>query len=491
MPARTLPPRFATRLGAAWLAAGLGLGACSGDSFNPREVDRLAIVDSAYGFIALGQNYLFQAEPRNARGERIAVQVQWSSSNPAIVRVNGDGLATAIQPGGVTLTAAAGGVLASVPVTVDQVPAALTIVFGDRQSGSPGGTLPTPLTVQVTDALRHPIPDVTLAFEAGPEGGSVGSPTTTTDFQGIASSSFTLGAVAGNYTATASVPGSSLAAGFSISTAGPFNVELMWLTPASAGVQAAFADAEARWEAVITGDLPDDYALIPAYSCGANPDLDQSLDDILIFVTIVDFDGPGGVLGQAGPCYYHEVGGLPAIGAMFFDAADLSSLQQQGQLRDVVIHEMGHVLGLGTHWTTLGLLANPSLEGGVDPYFTGAMAIAEFDIAGGSGYAGNKVPVEDQGGPGTADGHWRDAVFLNELMTGYLDFGSNPLSRITIASFEDLGYMVDLTVADPYTLSFPAPPAALRRRLQLKDDLRHFPARWLKRNAKIRPPFQP
>lgn len=484
---QTLP----LRLAAALLAAGLGLAACSGDSFDPAEVDRLAIVDSTYGFIALGQNYLFQAEPRNARGERIAAAVQWSSSNPSVVRVNGDGLATAIARGEVTLTAAAGGVLASVPVAVDQVPAALTIVFGDRQSGSPGGALPTPLTVQVTDALRHPIAGVTLAFEAGPEGGSVGSPAATTDFFGIASSSFTLGGVAGNYTATASVPGSSLTAGFTITTAGPFNVELMWLTPASAGVQAAFADAEARWEAVITGDLPDDYALIPAYSCGANPDLDQSLDDIIIFVTITEFDGPGGVLGQAGPCYYHEVGGLPAIGAMFFDAADLSSLQQQGLLGDVVIHEMGHVLGLGTHWTTLGLLANPSLSGGVDPHFTGPMAIAEFDIAGGSGYVGGKVPVEDQGGPGTADGHWREAVFFNELMTGYLDFGVNLLSRITIASFEDLGYMVDLAAADPYTLSLPAPPAALRRRLQLKDDLRHFPPRWLRRNAKIRPPFRP
>lgn len=160
-------------------------------------------------------------------------------------------------------------------------------------------------------------------------------------------------------------------------------------------------------------------------------------------------------------------------------------------LRDVVIHEMGHVLGFGTHWTTLGLLADPALQGGVDPHFTGAMAIAEFDLAGGAGYGGAKVPVEDQGGPGTADGHWRDALFINELMTGYLDFGVNPLSRITIGSFADLGYSVDLAAADPYTLILPAPPAALIRRLHLQGDVRRFPPRRLDRNAKIQPPFRP
>lgn len=486
-----LQGRAAAGLRGGVLLSALALAACSDDRFDPSVVERIAIVDSTYGFIALGQNHLFQAEPRNGQGELVQGGVQWSSSDPAILRVNGDGLATAVARGEVTLTAAVGAVQASVPVVVDQVPHALTIVFGDRQSSSPGGTLPTPLTVQVTDALRHPIPGVAVAFAEGPEGGIVGSDTVTTDFQGIAGSSFTLGAAAGTYTATASVPGTTLTAAFSLHTAGPFDLELMWLTPASPGVQQAFADAEARWEGIITGDLPDDYALIPAYSCGLNPDVDRPLDDVLIFVTITEIDGPGGVLGQAGPCYYHSVGGLPAVGSMFFDAADLASLQQQGLLRDVVIHEMGHVLGFGTHWNALGLLADPSLQGGVDPHFTGPLAIAQFDLAGGSGYPGAKVPVEDQGGPGTADGHWRDFVFGNELMTGYLDFGGNPLSAISIASFADLGYTVDLAAADPFTLFGSGLRAGDGRRLHLRNDLLRGRVRRLDRNAKIQPPYQP
>ena len=59
------------------------------------------------------------------------------------------------------------------------------------------------------------------------------------------------------------------------------------------------------------------------------------------------------------------------------------------------------------------------------------------------------------GGPGTADAHWRELVFDNELMTGFVNFGTNPLSGITVASLADVGYAVNLAGADPY--SIPAP----------------------------------
>jgi hypothetical protein len=42
----------------------------------------------------------------------------------------------------------------------------------------------------------------------------------------------------------------------------------------------------------------------------------------------------------------------------------------------------------------------------------------------------------------------------SELMTGFLDKnGSNPLSRVTIAGLDDLGYTVDYATADTYTKS--------------------------------------
>ena len=40
----------------------------------------------------------------------------------------------------------------------------------------------------------------------------------------------------------------------------------------------------------------------------------------------------------------------------------------------------------------------------------------------------------------------------NELMSGFLDTGVNPISRLTVGALEDVGYEVDLDAADPYTL---------------------------------------
>ncbi len=62
------------------------------------------------------------------------------------------------------------------------------------------------------------------------------------------------------------------------------------------------------------------------------------------------------------------------------------------------------------------------------------------------------VPVANRGRAGTFGGHWRESVFGNELMTGFLDGGVNPLSRMTIASLEDLGYSVNYDAADPFEL---------------------------------------
>jgi hypothetical protein len=122
-------------------------------------------------------------------------------------------------------------------------------------------------------------------------------------------------------------------------------------------------------------------------------------------------------------------------------------------------------MGFGTLWSARGLLVNPSLPNnrGVDTHFRGTRAIAAFNAMGGNGYAGGqKVPVENQdGGAGTRDSHWRQSVLLNELMTGTLSVSSSPLSRLTVASLEDLGYEVDEQGADAFQIGpFPAPPRA-------------------------------
>jgi hypothetical protein len=63
-----------------------------------------------------------------------------------------------------------------------------------------------------------------------------------------------------------------------------------------------------------------------------------------------------------------------------------------------------------------------------------------------------RVPLENTGGAGTADSHWRETIFRNELMSGFVAAPGNPLSRVTAGSLQDLGYTVDLSAAEPFGL---------------------------------------
>ncbi|UVO51893.1 pre-peptidase C-terminal domain-containing protein [Sphingomonas sp. SUN019] len=195
--------------------------------------------------------------------------------------------------------------------------------------------------------------------------------------------------------------------------------------------QALFDQAAARWESVITGDIPN-----------FNSSRYGLIDDLLIDASISAIDGQGSVLGQAGPDEFRSGSLLPSHGVMQFDSADIASLAGGGSLLGVILHEMGHVLGIGTLWDSLGLESNFR--------YTGANALAEYRTLSGNPNA-TFVPVENDGGPGTAGGHWEESVFNGELMTGFAN-GSLAMSRMTIASLKDVGYQVDLSQADPYVL---------------------------------------
>lgn len=247
-------------------------------------------------------------------------------------------------------------------------------------------------------------------------------------------------------------------------TESPFRIEVRFVGGLSPEQQAVFATAADRWAAAVVGDLP-------SVRVG-----DDVVDDVLIEAEGLHLDGPGQVLGRAGPTRLRPASAdqaalLPVTGVMAFDTADLAQLESDGALVDVIVHEMGHVLGIGSIWDLKGLLAGADTA---DPTFTGAAATAQYrallaDLAGDFDAAEvTAVPVENTGGPGTRASHWREAVFGPELMTGFLNAGENPLSRMTVASLADLGYEVDLAAADEYELPATPPPALVRfgRRLR-------------------------
>ncbi len=265
----------------------------------------------------------------------------------------------------------------------------------------------------------------------------------------------------------------------------------------------AFDNAAARWESHLTGDLLDVNLTSQGYPvCGAGPVVEW-VDDLVIRAIVVPIDGPGGILGQAGPCAF-RVNLLPAFGLMQFDSDDLAALEANNQLDDVILHEMGHVLGFGTIWGTLGLRLG---TGTIDPRFTGGFAIQRYMAIGGTGAPCDPpnintvcVPLEGTGGPGTADSHWREDscstcqsadFFGNELMTGFISSpgNPNPLSSTSLEQFNDLGYpVVDTIGADPFTLNTSLiAPAVSGPRLKLVDDIWRGPVYLIEEDGTLTP----
>jgi len=223
---------------------------------------------------------------------------------------------------------------------------------------------------------------------------------------------------------------------YPVVSAGGFDIDLVF-TGFSSSQRAIFEQAAARWEQIILGDLPD-----VSYQ-------GTMIDDLQISASAVTIDGVGGILGQAGPDSLRSGSFLPAHGIMQYDIADLARMESTGELLGVIEHEMAHVLGFGVLWDNLGLLTGAS---GSDPRFTGTQAVAEYNRI--FGLSGSSVPVEAGGGAGTRLSHWRESTFGTELMTGWYNSGRiNPLSSMTVGSMEDLGYVVDMHAADPYTPS--------------------------------------
>jgi hypothetical protein len=366
------------------------------------------------------------------------------------------------DPGENTLTATFPGTSVP-PVTFTataRLDGTLTISAGEYQAGMAGEAVPVPPRVRLRDPDGRPVSGATVTFRVLSGGGMVTGARVDTDADGYAEvGSWVLGSVASINVLTATVEDYMAwvqfrGAGCSGGGGGGYEVTICWVTPVSSRLQEAIEWAGARWSRVVVGDLPAVPVNARAGECGTrSPAVDLVVDDLLIFAAEVDIDGPGGVLGQAGWCFTRS-GGLPVVGLMEFDAADVAALSWTSVLDDLVLHEMGHVLGIGSSlWS--GLLRDPSGPGSsLDTHFVGAGAIAAFDAIGGSGYSGHKVPVENTGGPGTVNAHWRESVFGSELMTGWLlEWEKNPLSIVTVRSLADLGYVVDPSAADSFRLA--------------------------------------
>lgn len=236
-----------------------------------------------------------------------------------------------------------------------------------------------------------------------------------------------------------------------------YALEVRWLGDApSAPTQLAFNRAVSRIKSIIVGgltpvQLPADFNV---EQCNAEltgyPDVpQQTVQGLIIYVLVEPIDGPGQVLGSAGPCLVRgENRNKPALGVMRLDQADLQSFSTQERLDALILHETLHVVGFGTIWTDNALLTG---EDTPDARFVGAEARdACAEDMGGETTCATDVPVHSIDGEGSAYSHWRETIFMSELMTPFLQVGSAPLSAMSIRSLADLGYDVDASSADEF-----------------------------------------
>ena len=225
---------------------------------------------------------------------------------------------------------------------------------------------------------------------------------------------------------------------------GAFNIELIFGPGFTGEARAEIRRAAERWMEVVVGDLPD----VPVDGTGPEyctnraptPRLTGVVDDLLIYLHMRP--GDGNSLGLANQCSRREASGLAVLGANWFSGV-FHSPPHNYSFYETALHEIGHVLGIG-YWEIK--------DRGTDPHFPGPLAIAAFDAAGGEGYTGGKVPVEDQGTLGGAGKwiHWRRRIMPHDIMSiGSFDASVTP---ITVQALADLGHVVDVTKADPYTL---------------------------------------
>ena len=207
-----------------------------------------------------------------------------------------------------------------------------------------------------------------------------------------------------------------------------YNIKIQFAGTWTADLYDGFTKAADLISKYIGGDIPD----VNVFSRGKT----TFVDDILISAELSAIDGSGGVLGQAGPTAIRTGSFLPATATMQFDIADAKAFDaipngDGSSLWDIIVlHEMMHSIGFGTIWSNKGLVNS-------DGFFTGANADAA--------YGHRLIPVEQDGGSGTAGSHWDEETFGAELMTGYINNSNNYLSGFTVASLADLGYSLSPT----------------------------------------------
>ena len=328
-------------------------------------------------------------------------------------------------------------------------PVALVATNTTALTGFASGAASAAPAVRVVDPFGNVVPGVSVGFSVFSGGGTLATPTTSvSNASGIATAgTWTLGRTLALQSVRAAITGASTIVAGQVQSS--FRASVRYAGTVNTDVQARTQGALDRLRMTVVGQFGDFAVaaldLFPACGVTGLGLIDETIQDIAFYVQEGAIDGVGGTKVQSTQCV-NRATGQGVITAIRVDVADYPAMIADGSLEPAILHEMLHGLGFGRVW----LIALLQDAGAINPRFLGPLATAAFAAAGGVSSPG--VPAENVGAVGVRDVHWRSTSFGDELMTSVVLAGQlRPMSRITIQSLADIGFTVNLGMADSFT----------------------------------------
>ncbi len=193
------------RLGACALVA-----ACGGDSVSPEPQRTVASVSISPSTptVADGDTVHLRSTLRDEAGQAFTeppddVKVAWTSADEAVATVDGAGIVTGRSPGKAVITATAAGKSATSTVTVTPVATTLRMEGGNGQEGEVGAALAAKLVVRAVDRGGKGMKGVAVKWAVTAGDGTLAPDAATTDDEGYARATWTLGDAEGEQKARA------------------------------------------------------------------------------------------------------------------------------------------------------------------------------------------------------------------------------------------------------------------------------------------------